>query len=403
MVADEGIVSFILTLGAGVIGGLILNIMPCVLPGLFMKARHVISQLQSGQSLAHRRAEGIMYLLGSLFTFTAYGILVNTLKFSSESLGWGMQMQNPLFVGILLVITFLFGLSSFDLINVELGVQYSSLGRSARLRSFLDGVFITLISTPCSAPVLGGAVTVALAQDSSWLETLLLFWSISIGLCLPILLISFIPAASKFVPQHGAWMKQFKYFVGVTLVAACVWLYTIYEKLLPNPDQPPRLLYALCIIAALLVLAPIWRESSKLKGRVLNVLMLASMGSALFWSSKAPVEYLAWQPYEKALVDQHLERGGSVFVDFTADWCLSCKAFEGIYLNTPATAELLRQHKVLPLKADLTNPKSPLWALLKTYNRTGIPAYLIYRPNKEPEMLPEGPPLTLEERIKAPQ
>ena len=282
MDTDGGVVSFLLTLGAGVIGGLILNIMPCVLPGLFMKARHVISQLQSGQSLAHRRAEGLMYLLGSLFTFTAYGILVNTLKFSSESLGWGMQMQNPIFVGILLVICFLFGLSSFDLFKVNLGVEYSSLGYSARLKSFLDGVFITLISTPCSAPVLGGAVTVALAQESSWLETILLFWSISLGLCLPILLISFIPAASKLVPKHGSWMKQFQYFVGVTLLAACLWLYTIYEKLLPNPDQPPRLLYALCVIAGLFVLAPIWREGAKIRRWTLNILMHASMGGVLF-------------------------------------------------------------------------------------------------------------------------
>ena len=401
MDTDGGVVSFLLTLGAGVIGGLILNIMPCVLPGLFMKARHVISQLQSGQSLAHRRAEGLMYLLGSLFTFTAYGILVNTLKFSSESLGWGMQMQNPIFVGILLVICFLFGLSSFDLFKVNLGVEYSSLGYSARLKSFLDGVFITLISTPCSAPVLGGAVTVALAQESSWLETILLFWSISLGLCLPILLISFIPAASKLVPKHGSWMKQFQYFVGVTLLAACLWLYTIYEKLLPNPDQPPRLLYALCVIAGLFVLAPIWREGAKIRRWTLNILMYASMGGVLFWSSLAPVEHLDWRPYQKELVDAQTKQGNLVFVDFTADWCLSCKAFEEVYLNTPATAELFRRHKVLPLKVDLTNPKSPLWVLLKKFNRTGIPAYLIYRPNKDPEMLPEGPPLTLEERIKA--
>ena len=196
-------------------------------------------------------------------------------------------------------------------------------------------------------------------------------------------------------------MEHFKVFVGVTLIAACVWLYTIYEYLLPNPDQPPRLLYTLCVIAGFLVLAPIWRESTKGRRWFWNVVMLASMTGVLFWSSQAPVEYLDWKSYKKDLVDAQIAEGNTVFVDFTADWCLSCKAFEEIYLNTPATAELFRQNKVLALKVDLTSPKSPLWALLKSFNRTGIPAYLIYRPNQAPEMLPEGPPLTLKERIKA--
>ena len=184
-------------------------------------------------------------------------------------------------------------------------------------------------------------------------------------------------------------------------MAACVWLYTIYENLLPNPDQPPRLLYSLCMIAALFVLAPLWKNRAKASQWALNMLMWVSMGGALFWSSQAPVEYLEWEPYKKELVDRELAQGNLVFVDFTADWCISCKAFEEVYLNTPSTAALFRQHKVLPLKVDLTSPKSPLWPFLKSFNRTGIPAYLIYRPGKAPEMLPEGPPLTLKERIKA--
>ena len=391
--------TFALTLGAGVVGGLILNIMPCVLPGLFMKARHVISQLQSDQSLKHRRVEGVMYLLGSLFTFSLYGVLVSALKASGETFGWGMQMQDPRFVGALLVITFLFGLSSFDLIKLELGVQYSSLKRSANIKSFLDGVFITLISTPCSAPILGGAVTVAFAQETSSLETLALFWSIGFGLCLPILLISFLPIASKLVPRAGAWMEHFKTFVGVTLMAACVWLYTIYEQVLPDPDQPPQLLYALCLIAGVLVLAQMWRESARVKRWVLNLIALGVMAQGLVWASQPPLEHLDWRPHSEALIKEQLAQGKTVFVDFTANWCVSCKTFEKLYLNKPSTAELFRANGVVPVKADLTDGQNPLWAYLKTFNRSGIPAYIIYRPGKTPELLPEGPPLTLKDRI----
>lgn len=392
---------FLLTLGAGVVGGLILNVMPCVLPGLFMKARSVISQLQSGQQQADQRMEGIAYLLGSLATFTAFALMVITLRASGQSLGWGMQMQNPVFVGVLIVVTFLFGLSCFDLLSLNLGVTVQSSKRSKHIKSFLDGVFITLISTPCSAPILGGAVTVALANESMWWETLSLFWSIGFGLCLPILAISFYPKASRWVPRHGAWMDQFKTLVGITLMAVCIWLYTIYEQQLINPDQAPRILYALCGIAGLFVVARLWSQSPVTRRRGLNYLVLVIGGLLLYWSSQAPVEYLDWRPYERASLEAELKAGHPVFLDFTADWCVSCKTFEEFYLNTPSTAQVLRDKNVVSMQVDLTSPDSPYWELLKSFNRTGIPAYVLYPLDGEPELLPEGPPSTLHERVKA--
>ncbi|MAD60049.1 MAG: hypothetical protein CMH49_00865 [Myxococcales bacterium] len=451
----EALISFLLTLGAGVVGGLILNIMPCVLPGLFMKARSVLMHLQGGQDLKSQRADGIAYLLGSLSTFSVYALVVIILRASGQSLGWGMQMQNPYFVGILLAMTFLFALSCFDLFEVNLGVNYNNSKYGPRLKSFIDGVFITLISTPCSAPILGGAVTVALANESAWWETLLLFWSIAFGLCLPILAISFFPKASHFVPRAGAWTEQFKYFVGWTLVGASVWLYTIYTQLIAShlssvplytaalvsaglfmrqarrdqsifksrlifsgisiilaitygfyqdlvpKDQAPRALYALCSIAMLAVLSEIWRNSSRIKAVALNSLSVAALAASLYWASQAPTHHLAWIPFEKAKLEAHLTKGHPSFVDFTADWCISCKTFEGLYLNTPSTAEDFERLQVLPLQVDLTSPDSPHWDYLKSFKRTGIPAYVLYHPDGQIEILPEGAPLSLHDRLIA--
>ena len=406
MTADLSLSSFLPSLGAGMVGGLILNIMPCVLPGLFMKARHVIALLQSGQSNASQRADGLAYLGGSLLTFTIYGAIVIMFKASGQSLGWGMQMKDPLFVGGLMVATLLFALASFDVLEFNLGVGYSALGKSSQLRSFLDGIFITLISTPCSAPILGGAVTIALAQDSAWWQTLTLFWSIGFGLCLPVLIISFIPRASRFVPRTGPWMDHFKTFVGVTLLMACVWLYTTYESLLPTPGHSIKILYALCALAGIAVLMPIWHKSALVTRSIFNILALSGMCGALWWASQAPVEHLDWRPYTHEARDAHLKTGAPVFVDFTADWCLSCKAFESIYLNNPSTATLFRTHNVLALqadmtKADFTDKSNVLAKLLMSFNRSGIPAYVVYHPDGRVDLLPEGPPLTLAERVQS--
>ena len=451
----ESLISFLLTLGAGVVGGLILNIMPCVLPGLFMKARSVLMHLQGGQDLKSQQADGLAYLFGSLSTFSVYALVIIVLRASGQSLGWGMQMQNPYFVGILLAMTFLFALSCFDLFEVNLGVNYNNSKYGPRLKSFVDGVFITLISTPCSAPILGGAVTVALANESAWWETLLLFWSIAFGLCLPILAISFFPKASHFVPRAGAWTEQFKYFVGWTLVGASIWLYTIYIQLISSSlssvplylaalssaallfkkarqnesllkpsmtyggiglitalaysfyqdfvpkDQAPRALYALCFIAMLIVLSSIWRNSSRTKVITLNSVGGIALIASLYWASQAPVHHLAWVPFDKAELEAHLAKGQPSFVDFTADWCISCKTFEGLYLNTPSTAEDFERLQVLPLQVDLTSPDSPHWDFLKSFKRTGIPAYVLYHPDGKVEVLPEGAPLSLHDRLIA--
>ena len=444
--------SLIYHIGGGILGGLILNIMPCVLPGLFIKARGILEQLQREGSVEDQRADGMAYTFGCLCTFTVYAMIVIMMRMSGETLGWGMQMQSPIFVGGLLGVCFLFALYTFELFVIPTSIRTSEHS-SPLVKSFFEGVFITLISTPCSAPILGGAVTVALASDSAWWETLTLFWSIAVGLALPILLISFSPGIGRWVPRHGMWMHHFKNFVAFTLLAACVWLLSIFQQLVTSDilwescagmaiissfaiyrkaklfGQPQKKLlistlsplvilalfaltrefgtlehsikglYALSAMAGLYALSMIWREKNGLLAISLNFAALSLALGTTWWAATEAVEHIEWRDFESTLLKEHLATGAPAFVDFTADWCISCKTFERLYLNKPSTADDFRRLNVLPLKVDLTKPDSPLWSLLQHFKRSGIPAYVIYHADGTEELLPEGPPLSLHDRL----
>lgn len=397
--------SFLMTLGAGVVGGLILNVMPCVLPGLFFKVQRVIHQLhEEGEgAVAHRRAEGLAFLGGSLSAFSLFALVVILLRASGQSFGWGMQMQSAPFVGGLMLMTLLFALNAFEVFELNLGVvqRGGAADQGSLTSAYLEGVFITLISTPCSAPILGTAITAALASDGAWWETVALFWSIGLGLSIPVLLVSFTPIFAKLVPRPGEWTMHFKRLVGVSLVAATLWLYTQYENLV-SKEQAHNALYALCAISAATLAPAMWRSSpNTLKRYALNLITLGLAVWSLVWASREPVEHLDWRPFNEATLKQTLAGGRAAFVDFTADWCQSCKAFEGVYLNKAGTAELFREHNVAPLKADLTKNDDALWALLKTFGRDALPTYILYHADGTAEVLPEGPPLTLRARVMA--
>lgn len=457
--------SLLITLGAGVTGGLILNVMPCVLPGLFFKVQRVMQHAHEGGSAARQRAEGLAFLTGSLTTFSAFALIVSLLRASGRSLGWGMQMQSPTFVGALTVVTLLFALNAFGAFEVNLGVtQRGSSDRGALAASFLDGVFITLISTPCSAPILGTAITAALASEGAWWETLALFWSIGFGLSLPVLIVSFIPALARLIPRPGEWMVRFKQLVGLSLIAATLWLYTQLENLLTRDqatltlgalytlgvgialyasregagylnagerpaywgrrvalslvlaaalaayallgdmiprEQSQNALYALCALCAALLARGLWSRSALWARRAWDGVALALAVWAVVWAARPPVELLPWVPFSEAALARSLGEGRPVFVDFTADWCQSCKAFEALHLNTEGMAALLRGRGVVPMKADLTRSDDALWGKLKSLGRDGLPAYVLYRVDGSFELLPEGPPLSLGARVGA--
>jgi len=455
--------SLLATLGAGVLGGLILNVMPCVLPVLFLKARSLI--MHQGGEGDHRGAT-LAYFLGAQAAFTLFAVMVISLRASGETLGWGMQMQSPYFVGGLCAMMALFALNSFDLFLANLGSTHSRKGRHELIESFLEGVLVTLASTPCSAPILGTATTAALASDKSWWETLSLFWSIGVGLTLPIMLLGFVPALARLVPSPGDWMKVFKRFVGVTMVATTFWLYTQLEQLVIRPVAH-GVIYGLAILTLLIWALKRWRTPDyerddpyaikEAKTRAKDVAVMASVlllypqleqrfglglelaqglvyvalmlwGLTLLLGTLSPRakplshglfalvllvatlfgaktlltasdHYIKWRPYNAAEIASLKAEGRHVFVDFTADWCQSCKLFEAQFLNTASTAALFEERGVVPMKADLTKSDDELWAVLKELGRSGIPAYVLHPSQGERQLLPEGAPLSLRQRL----
>jgi thiol:disulfide interchange protein len=422
--------SFLLTLLSGLFGGMILNIMPCVIPALFAKAYHVVKlkDQENAEKLAQKKKNEFFFLLGILVTFSMLALFVISLKASGKALGWGMQMQNPIFVGALTIITYLFAISNFELVDLNVGItQKGGKGKSEKIKAFLDGMFITLISTPCSAPILGTATTVALSKDSAWWETLLLFWSIGFGLALPSLAFTLITPIANLIPKPGKWADYFKTFVGYSLIAATVWLFSVLVTLI-NQSQIILMLYVMTTITAFLHLrkqasealkdangfdlyddqtnqpvTPLSQNPGKKWAFYLAFTAILLWLGSLMHAESLPIKanHLNWEAFSETKIKSYLDQKRPVFVDFTADWCVSCKAFEKAHLNTAEMIDLFDKTQFVAMQADLTKEDEALWDFLAKYNRSGIPAYFLFSPDGTVDLLPEGPPLSLADKIKA--
>jgi thiol:disulfide interchange protein len=327
-------------------------------------------------------------------------------------------------------------------INFSVGGGRSGSGA---LSSFVDGALITLVATPCSAPFLGGAATVALAKETTWYETLFLFEAIGLGLALPIVLIGFVPAFNRWMPRPGAWMNTFKELVGLTLMGATVWLFaTLQEQL--TPEAANDFLWFLVVVAAALWgkerFGPLHASGSRRAlvaglslllvlggGRVLihfdrqppvvaqadydalKAQLAAGGGEAIDFEGKdclqrkaqTTAQAYAWVPYNAACITSAHAAGRPVFLDFTAKWCASCKLFEKTILNTDTMRQAFVDAGAVTMIVDMTVERDEDWALLETFGRSAIPVYLILHPDGRRELLPEGAPTSLLERLKKAQ
>lgn len=414
---------FLKHLGFGTLGGLILNVMPCVFPVLFFKLSRLVEHADEASGALRRDA--LAYLGGTWIAFGAFAIGVIALKAAGETVGWGMHMQNPGFVAALVVLLFVFGLNALGVF--ELRVGFSGGGPTHGWKaSFVDGLLITLVSTPCSAPFLGGAAAAALAEEAAWYETLTLFWSVGFGLALPVILIGFIPALNRRLPRPGAWMNTFKALTGFTLIGAAVWLFATFDAQVSPAASQGFLYFLLALGFALWALAHYeelgWHGTRRHLGRFGSVAIVvaaaviflrfdppaaaADSGAALS-AVRAAVkpsvdgERIAWTPFSAEIKTTVLAQGRPIFVDYTADWCASCKTFEKTHIETAAIRALLGETLILAAKADLTRQDDALWTELAALGRSALPAYVIYNPDGTHDLLPEGPPLGLADRLRA--
>jgi thiol:disulfide interchange protein len=399
----------IAVLGAAFIGGLILNLMPCVLPVLSLKVFSLMKH--AGQNPKTAWLQGAAFTAGVVISFWVLAGLLLGLRAAGHQLGWGFQMQSP---GFVLALIFLFFLLALNLFGVfELGASLVGLDAKATnhlgglASSFGNGALATLAATPCTAPFMGSALGFA-AQQSAFIS-LLIFTFLALGMATPYLLLTIFPGALRFVPKPGAWMEAFKQFMGFLLMATVIFLVYVFGALV-GYGTTPLLLFGLLLMGLAAWVYGRWNTPSNSTWiRVVAVVIAVGIfGCAVKWcvmGAKGDVGVVKsaddqrsslqksddWQPWSPAAVDAALAQNRLVFVDFTAAWCLSCKVNEAVALGTDAVHKAFADKNVALFRADWTQADPQISKTLRDFNRDGVPLYLLYSPKDKtnPQVLPE--------------
>jgi thiol:disulfide interchange protein len=370
------------------LGGLLLNLMPCVFPVLFLKGLALVNS--SGEEKGRQRAHGLMYTLGIAVSFWVIVAVLLVLRAGGRELGWGFQLQSPAFVAVLAGMVFFLGLSLAG--QFELGLSLTSAGGSLAQKqgltgSFFTGVLATVVATPCMGPLMGTAVGFALAQPA-WL-TFVVFTALALGLALPYLALTMQPQWTQYLPRPGAWMETLKQFTAVPLFATAIWLTWVYAQLYAG-DGIDRMVW---LLMAYLVLAIAGWVLGKWPARPLpGAMAVLLIALAIYLPIHRPkAETLAWQPYTEASFAAARATGQPVFIDFTAAWCLSCKVNEAAVLRSADVETALTKNHMVLLKADWTQYDPVITRELAAVGRSGVPTYVIYPPGKvsNPDVLPE--------------
>lgn len=385
-------------LGLAVLGGLILNAMPCVLPVLSLKVFGLVRSAGHGRSEVVRG--GLATASGILVSFWALALAAILARSAGAAVGWGVQFQRPGFVAVLAVIVVLFCLNLWGLFEINLPQRLAQVGgrgpREGAAGHFVSGLFTTLMATPCSAPFLGTAIGFALAQEAPVI--LAIFTAIGLGMSLPYLLLAVAPGTAKLFPRPGAWMETVRGVMGFLLAAAAVWLFYVLSAQM-SPERVAAIQLGLLGLALFTwlrhrgVTAPAFKRiaGAGMAAAVAVIIGLAvwSGGGARAQATETTAGLIAWQPFDRAKAESLSTGGQLVFVDVTADWCFTCKVNERLVLETPEVASAFTESNVIPMKADWTNRNDEIAKFLAEHGRYGIPFYLLYRPGKEPHVFSE--------------
>ena len=392
--ASADLVGVLQAVAFALIGGLILNVMPCVLPVISLKIFGFVSEAGERPDKAFKLA--LAFSAGILGCFAVLAAIVTFFRAIGAQVGWGFQFQDYRFVLAIACLVFGFALNLFGVF--ELTVSARATGGLAKLAAgggyggaFFQGAFATILATPCTAPFLGTASAFAFTQPA-W-ATFLIFFSIGIGMALPYLLLAIQPKWLRYLPKPGEWMVRLKQLLGFLLLATLLWLSWIVGRL-RGVDGMVELGGLLLIIGLLAwIKGSFWTPVSSVRSRVLAALamvgvLVVAIGSYFFVT--APSQ-LPWQAFSQQSLDKALESGRPIFVDFTADWCLTCKANERFALDTTAVREAFAQQHVVVLRADWTHGDAEITQILKEHGRAGVPMYLFYPGGKDrpPVVLPE--------------
>ena len=373
------------------IGGLILNIMPCVLPVIALKILGFVGESRSDPR--HVRKLGLVYALGVLVSFLALAAIVIGVKAAGHRAGWGMQFGSPVFVVCLTTLVTLVALNLFGVFEVTLGGR--ALDAAGGLASkhgaagaFFNGLLTTVLATSCTAPVLATALGFAFRETAPVI--LMMFLAVGVGLAAPYVVLSWNPAWLKFLPKPGAWMEKFKIAMGFPMLATAVWLFLLAAG---NFDKSRTLWFGLFLVALGLA-AWIWGEfvqrGTKCRGlaRIVSILLAVGIGTYAFCQTPDQIE---WHSWSTAAVAKAQAAGRPVFVDFTADWCVNCQVNKKTSIEIPSVRAKLKSMNAVALLGDYTRFPDNITTELNRFSRAGVPLVLVYPrdPAAPPIVLPE--------------
>ena len=373
------------------LGGLILNIMPCVFPILTIKILRFVEQ--SRDSTYKTLQQGLLFSLGVVISFLTIAALLIALKSGGESIGWGYQLQSPVVVSLLFYLFVILGFIFMS--NIVLGSSLArlssiSLNKSDSLESFLTGVLAVIVASPCTAPFMGSAIGFALLQPSFY--SILIFLGLGIGFSLPYLILSAKPSLLNFLPKPGQWMETFKQFMAFPMWASALWLLWVLSSQVGDQEVIQVLLGALLITTGLWLIEKNNSEKNWVKWLMrLPFLLLFIFSLWLIPTSYSDLDESKQDQltYTPQLLDDLREENSLVFLNFTADWCITCKVNEAVALKTTKVSKLLADKNITYMEADWTRKDPIISSTLEQYGRTGLPLYLLFPSKGDPLILPE--------------
>jgi thiol:disulfide interchange protein len=386
--ASAGLSAILLAVGLAFLGGIILNLMPCVFPVLFLKALSLVQS--SGEERAKLRRHGVVYTLGILVSFWVIVAVLLLLRAGGSHLGWGFQLQSPVFVAIIACLLFFMALSlagQFDLGLTLTGAGDSLTHKSGYAGSFFTGVLATVVATPCTAPLVGAAIGFALAQSAT--VTMVIFTSLALGLAAPYVALTLQPSWTRWLPKPGAWMEYMKVIVSIPLFLTAIGLVAIYAQFFSGAAALTAIFKIL--VAMLGLAAAGWalgRWPAK-RGSAIAAAVLVILSVAIPVMPQKKDTSLQWETFTPARLSELRSQGKPVFVDFTAAWCLSCQVNERAVLQSDGVQQRLRTKHVALLRADWTKYDPQITAALADVGRSGVPTYIVYAPGAEANVLPE--------------
>lgn len=393
--------SFVEAILFAVLGGLILNLMPCVFPILSMKALSLVNSSHAERPWV----DGLVYLAGVMLTFAALAGALLWLRALGEDVGWGFQLQSPLSVAVLAYILAGVGFSLSGLFILGTSLQGAGQGlasHSGLVGTFFTGVLAVVVAAPCTAPFMGAAMSFAFTQSAS--VTISVFLALGFGLALPWVLFSMSPALVRLLPRPGAWMESFKQFLAFPMYAAAAWLVWVLSQQ-TSPEGLGRVLFGLVLLGlGFWALGRLQQKKSILSFLIAVSSLAGSLGVLSYFLAPQPVQQSLEQevpshafsePYSAARLAALRAEGKPVFVNLTAAWCVSCLYNERVALSTESVRNAFRDTGTVYLVGDWTNRNAEISALLKQHGRDGVPLYLHFPagsgdPNILPQLLTES-------------